>query len=78
MKISSKLILSIFFILGFSLLSCFVVINISNNFNHLNIESTEIDNIIVGLTDFRAASRQITLEAYQSLYFSDGKNKIQF
>ena len=78
MKISTKLMISTLLILGFTLTSCFFLFSTSKTFNELSAANLKYDKNILAITDFRAASRQIVVEAYQSLYLSDGKKRVNF
>ena len=77
-KISTQLSIATIIFLSVAIFGALFVVNTSRAFDKLNIESQAHDEIIIALTDFRAASRQIIIETYQSLYLSEGKERLTF
>ena len=78
MKISTKLALASGLIIAITLMSSVVVFRASRTFEELSAEAHVYDKMVLAVTDFRAASRQMTVEAYQSHYLSGGKNRTSF
>lgn len=77
-KISTQLSIATIAILVLALSGTGFVIRTSRIFDRLNIEAQALDEIVLALTDFRSASRDILMEAYQSLDVSKGKDRLSF
>ncbi len=78
MKISSKLLVGIGVMVGATAISGGIMYHTSQKFKRLSQEQAKTVGLIGALTDFRAASTQVTVEAFQSAYLTHGKEREDF